>query len=433
MVPGLTTSDLRHIVSALGGQSPAADDAGRIDRIRLLEEIKAAAAAEQARETVAFKAAQLAAQETARVPVRDRGKGISAQVALARRESPHRGARLVGLAEALVGELPHTLAALTRGEISEWRATIVARETACLSREDRGAADRELAGRLATLGDRQVEAEAKRIAYRLDPHAFMARIRGQQADRRVTLRPAPTTMSLLTGFLPVAQGVAAYAALTKHADSLRAAGDERTRAQIMADTLVERVTGQASAEHTPVEVQVIMSDQTLLGSDNEPAELLGYGPLPASLVRNLVRDSEAEVWLRRLYAEGGRLVGLESSRRIFPEGLRRQVVARDRVCRTPWCDAAVRHIDHAVPAEAGGSTSESNGQGLCEACNLAKQATGWRARPGPAGAGQLVDTTTPTGHRYVSRPPDPPGMRSARAVSVVEAHFGSLVAEFAAA
>ena len=50
-------------------------------------------------------------------------------------------------------------------------------------------------------------------------------------------------MTYLTGLLPVAQGVAVHAALTRAADTLRATGDPRTRGQIMADTLVARVTG----------------------------------------------------------------------------------------------------------------------------------------------------------------------------------------------
>ena len=63
----------------------------------------------------------------------------------------------------------------------------------------------------------------------------------------MSLRPAPDTMSQLSALLPVAQGVAVYAALTRSADTARAGGDARSRGQIMADTLVERVTGQSSA------------------------------------------------------------------------------------------------------------------------------------------------------------------------------------------
>jgi hypothetical protein len=88
-------------------------------------------------------------------------------------------------------------------------------------------------------------AEARRLGYRLDPHAVTDRAARAHADRRVTLRPAPDAMAALSPLLPAAQRVAVYAALTRHADTLRAQGDGRGRGQIMADTLVERVTGQS--------------------------------------------------------------------------------------------------------------------------------------------------------------------------------------------
>ncbi len=57
---------------------------------------------------------------------------------------PNRGSRLLGLAKALVMEMPRTLAALRSGQLNEWRATLLVKETACLSVEDRGAVDEEL-------------------------------------------------------------------------------------------------------------------------------------------------------------------------------------------------------------------------------------------------------------------------------------------------
>ena len=86
------------------------------------------------------------------------------------------------------------------------------------------------------------------------------------------------------------------------------------------------------------------------------------------------------MWLRRLYrARGtGQLIGTESRRRCFTAGQRRFLRLRDRTCCTPWCDAAIRHIDHVVPYEDGGATSVDNGQGYCAACNFAKQAPDWR-------------------------------------------------------
>jgi len=93
---------------------------------------------------------------------------------------------------------------------------------------------------------------------------------------------------------------------------------------------------------------------------------------------------------------------MESTRRFFDGGLRRLVILRDRRCRTPWCDAPIRHVDHPVSVTQGGKTTAANSQGLCEACNYTKEVPGWSTRLRDDGA---VETTTPTGHDYVSHPP----------------------------
>ena len=123
------------------------DDAERVEQIRALEELKAAASAAQARVSADLYASVSAARAARGVPAAERGRGVAAQVALARRESPSRGSRHLGLARALTAEMPHTLAALTAGRLSEWRATLLVRETACLS-----VADRRPGGRGAVRG-----------------------------------------------------------------------------------------------------------------------------------------------------------------------------------------------------------------------------------------------------------------------------------------
>ena len=413
------------------------DEAGLIDHLTALEELKGAVAAAQARVTVALVNARTRHEAANGVPANRRGQGLASEIALAKRQSPHRGARDLGLAKALVHEMPRTLAALTRGEISEWRATLVARETAVLSRAHRSQVDEELAPRLPGMGDRAAAGEARRIGYRLDPDSAIRRTRGANADRYVSIRPAPDTMSYLTGFLPVAQGVACKAALMRHADSLHAKGDTRSRGQIMADTMVERLTGQAAAGAGAVEVQLLMTDSSLLGGADSPARVDGYGPIPASLARDIVRHAD-RAWLRRLFRrpDDGSLVAMDSRSRVFDGELRRFLIARDEVCRTPWCDAPVRHVDHIARAADGGETSADNGQGLCEACNYAKEAPGWKARR----TGSLrhqVRLETPTGHSYLSTPPDLPApeppwrklrQRSASTPSPLEAALIRLMA-----
>ena len=414
----LSTKDLRAMLADLAMLDTDVPDAERIEQIALLESIKAGAAAAQARATVAFDASQRDVQASRGVPVRERGRGIAAQIALARRDSTAKGSRHLGLARALVTEMPHTLAHLAAGRVSEWRATIVCRETAVLSADDRRRVDALLRPGLPAMGDVHVARTARALAYQIDAGSVVRRVRGAETDRRVGIRPAPDAMALLTGFLPVAQGVAAFAALDARAKELLAQGDPRGRGQIMADTLVERLTGQASADAVPLEIQLVMPAETLLGRGEEPAVLPAHGPLPAAFARELVArcgDTGARQWLRRLFTvpASGSLVAMESNRRRFDGLLRDVVLLRDATCRTPWCDAPIRHIDHVVPDRCGGATSAANAQGLCEACNYAKEAPGWRAEvlsDGPSPERQhlpahAVRTTTPTGVAYHSTAP----------------------------
>ncbi len=139
----------------------------------------------------------------------------------------------------------------------------------------------------------------------------MERAAKAENDRTVTIRPAPDTMTYLTALLPVAQGVSVYAALRREADTR---GDGRPRGQVMADTLVERVTGRRATVPTPVAVNLVLSDETLLGGADAPGEISGYGPIPAAVARRMVANAAAD---------------LESRARLFPQGLARFIGLRD--------------------------------------------------------------------------------------------------------
>jgi hypothetical protein len=125
--------------------------------------------------------------------------------------------------------------------------------------------------------------------------------------------------------------------------------------------------------------------------------------------------SLAGAWLRRLYLDPstGELAAMDSKSRRFPRALAEFIRIRDQVCRTPYCEAPIRHIDHVVPAVSGGETSAENGQGLCEACNYSKESSGWEqgivGSEGPDGTRGDIVTLTPTGHEYYSPPPKLPG------------------------
>ncbi|MER6939589.1 DUF222 domain-containing protein [Nocardioides sp. NPDC127514] len=396
----------------LAGPPAGASEGELVDWVARLEEVKCTAEAVQAEAAVRLDDAVRARQAADGVPARKLGEGVASQVALARRVSPEKGAKLLGLAKVLTAEMPHTFALMRAGLFSQWQATILARETACLSVEDRRVIDHQLCAtgpdgepaRAVPMGLRQLENAAKKLAITLDQASVVARAANAVKDRRVSLRPAPDTMTWLGALLPVKDGVAVFAALDQAAKAAAAAGDERTRGQVMADTLVDRVTGRAEVGGKPrIEVKIVMTADSLANTNDQPAMVEGYGPVPAAWARDALAD--AEVFVRRLFTDPvGRLVAMESRSRKAPEGLAEFIATRDGgICRTNGCDAPIRNIDHVERHADGGETRSENLQGLCERCNQAKEALGWRARPGPDGS---VITITPTGHTYTSPPPD---------------------------
>ncbi|MEO8828235.1 hypothetical protein [Lapillicoccus sp.] len=182
-----------------------------------------------------------------------------------------------------------------------------------LSPGDRRSVDEELAatlgvdgthpfdGGLARLGDKELVRQVKAVAYRVDAACVLARSVRAVSERRVTIRPAPDTMTYVTALLPVAQGVAVHAALTAatahagagtahagagtahagagtaHAGAGAGAGsggDVRSKGQLMADTLVCRVPGQDAAAAVPVEVQLVITDRALLAATGPGSDTL---------------------------------------------------------------------------------------------------------------------------------------------------------------
>lgn len=411
------SADVATWIAGLQGEAAELTDAERIDLLRALEQLTCAAAGVQAVLAADLDTSMRAAAAAAGVAPERQGRGIAAQVALARRESPHRGSRHLGLARVLRDEMPFTLRALREGRITEWKATLVARETACLERDHRRLVDAEL-GRdpdaLEAMGERELTSRVRARACALDPASVAARRRRAESERHTSLRPAPDTMAWFGALLRVRDGVAVHAVLRREADRLRAAGDPRSLGQLMADTLVQRVVAPhvaavADGTELPIVINLVVSDGVLLGDDPGGGHVDGYGDVPGDLLREWIADhldDDVDVWLRRLYARPatGELVAMDSRARLFSGKLAQFLRLRDQTCRTPWCDAPIRHLDHAEDSAAGGPTSARNGQGLCQACNHAKQALGWTARPRP-GPRHTVETTTPTGHRHTSTAP----------------------------
>lgn len=438
----LTVETVRAFRAALSDTAAAGDPDEALLLIRELEEAKNAATATQAALSVLVHDAQTGADRARGIRADETARVVGSQLGLARRIGPRLGTRFLGVSRAME-EMPHTRTAMQSGSIGEWQATQLVAQTAFLSLDDRQRVDESVKELLGKVSDRRLIAAAQAAAYRADPEAFTARRAKAESERRVSLRPAPDCMTLLTALLPVADGVACYAALNGAGQVPTSPDDTRGKGARTADTLVERITGRPARlvppaaitpQHdatsadpgnqptgpesgqqklpSPIAVNLLVPMESLTG--DAEGHLDGFGPIPADLVREFLSEHEtAGGLIRRVFTvpESGQLVAMDSRARAFPGLLAAFVRLRDQVCRTPFCGAQIKHIDHIQPVAEGGQTSVHNAGGDCERCNYTKEHPDLRVS---GDADEYV--VRARGIEATSRPPSPPG-RTASACS----------------
>jgi hypothetical protein len=155
-------------------------------------------------------------------------------------------------------------------------------------------------------------------------------------------------------------------------------------------------------------VHVVVGVGTLLGSDEQPAELRGYGPITATQARALA-SSPGSVWRRLITAPDGVLLHVDPRTYRPTASVDRLVRLRDQVCAFPGCAMPARrcdidHVesfDHDRP-DAGGATIPANLQALCRRHHRLKTMRRWGVvRDADSG---VATWTAPTGHVYTTRP-----------------------------
>lgn len=376
------------------------------------------------------------------VPTAEQGRGAAHEIALARRRAPASGAFSLAAARRLVTKLPGTLELLREGRITEPKAAALASALAHTNAAACAVIDREIVAdpdSLHGIGERRLRAELARTVQRLEPDASRDRAERAARARHVTMTPLDDGMARVSAVLRGIDAAGVMKALQRGAESRRAAGARDAVRALEADLLVDAVLRDTSPTSSPAEVDgrstarrrkgsrrssrldvgIIITDTALLGrgDDTECAQLEGYGAIPAHIVTDTLRgsppgrlrgsepahpDAELSAFYRRLYTSPrtGELIAMESRARAFPDGLARMIRWRDVTCRTPWCNAVVRQIDHAEPYRRGGPTSYDNGQGLCVRCNLLKEAGDWvltRVTDTSGRGAQASDTTARNG------------------------------------
>ena len=190
------------------------------------------------------------------------------------------------------------------------------------------------------------------------------------------------------------------------------ATDRRTMDQIRADVLTDLLLpGHATAaeatgaipEWAPIvaQVQILIPAHTLIGVDEGPAELVGYGPISADTARRLA--ATAEVWERLFASPSTGAVQQVLTYRPTLE-MRRHLNARDEHCRFPGCRRPARQcdLDHTHDAALGGPTCLANLANLCPGRHHpVKHGTAWSVAQKTDG---ILEWTSPTGRVYTDVP-----------------------------
>jgi hypothetical protein len=334
------------------------------------------------------------------------------QVGAALRLSPGTAASRLAVARTLNDRLPATSERLACGELTYLQARKLAEAVTPFDHATCGVIEEKVLRQAGQQTLSQFTATLRRAVLSADPRSAEQRHADALAERRVVITPADDGMAQLWALLPADGAVMVGCVLD--ALAVKVPGEVRSADQRRADALVDVFARVIADPNLPEQhgarpsVQVTVAASTLLGTDNQPGELTGYGPITADHARRIATDSSG-TW-RRLLTDPATGALLDYGRTTYrpPRDLADFVIARDRTCVFPTCRRAARRcdLDHGQPFDAGGSTSAENLAPLCRRHHRAKHEADWTVTRQSDGS---YHWTSPTGHHYTVQPtPYPP-------------------------
>jgi len=318
--------------------------------------------------------------------------------------------------------LPETRLALSTGRLDLVKTRAIVDATDVLDQEAASAVEARVLPRAPEQTVGRLRQSLARAVISADPRAAQMRQERAVVDRRVELWALPDGMAAIYAALPAADALACHTWITALAEKAKGSGDQRTldqrRADVLADlahsVLVRTPPGGAGADASSsgdelprrhgrrTQIQVAVAATTLLGCDDQPGELAGYGPITAEVARLLAGDG---TWQRILTdPQSGAVTDVGTTRYRPPQHLADVVIARDRTCRGPGCRMRANRcdLDHTIRYP-DGPTAEHNLGCSCGHCHRMKHEAGWTLEQRRDAA---FVWTSPSGHTYTV-PPEP--------------------------
>ncbi|MGU3643968.1 DUF222 domain-containing protein [Microbacterium sp. C23T] len=317
-------------------------------------------------------------------------------------------------ADTLRERCPKIWEAFRSGRAVAQNATAAAQQAATLPAHVKDAwakFDELLEASAQTLAPGKFRLRARVVRERVHPEHVDERHKRAMDDRNVWFQPEADGMASFTVFTSADKVVAVERYADAYARHLRGQeGEERTLAQLRTDIVLDLVsrgmsdTTEPGAWRSRASVAVTVPVMTLLGHDDEPATLDGYGPIDTQTARRLA--GEASSWIRILtHPITGTVLDVDRTAYPVPKALRRWLGIRDQVCIGPGCMRSARDcdIDHRLDWQYGGKTSDTNLAPLCEPHHVIKTKSKWLLyRDEATGA---IFWTSPTSF---TAPTDPP-------------------------
>ncbi|MDW4572230.1 DUF222 domain-containing protein [Microbacterium sp. M3] len=333
-------------------------------------------------------------------------------------------------ADTLRERCPRVWAAFRSGRVPVQNAVTVAQQAASLPGDATEAWERfdEAVHTAAqTVQPGKFRLRARTARERLHPEPLDVRHKRAADDRNAWFQPEHDGMATLTVFGTADRVAAAYQYSDARARRLRAEpGEERTLAQLRTDVLLDLLTTLPDSEcgfdsdpdsasdsgsgsgsgrrRARPSVAITVPVMTLLGLDDEPPTLDGYGPIDIETARRLA--GEASSWVRILtHPVSGTVLDVDRTVYRVPNALRRWLGVRDPVCIGPGCTRLARDcdLDHRLDWQYGGTTADTNLAPLCEGHHTLKSKSTWQLyRDEQTGATWWISPTA------LTVPTDPP-------------------------
>lgn len=326
--------------------------------------------------------------------------GAASNIALARHTTQGGAGSFLRCAHILEHDTPYLAQRFAQGDLTLEQVQSITSALESVPEVERRAFDdyyRAHPDLFDQLGHRRITDTVRQYTDRAQSEARTVSIEETSASRYIHFRKGKDCV-MVSGRLPLEEGIALEQHLRAQARRAIQQGDTRTERQLICDLFVRRpLTGTADPLPLKIQLKLIMTDRSLFAADTEPAYLPGYGVIPAQYARQLLSTAEEQLKqagshradlrariktfpeIQRLFTAPGNkdLIAMESKARIFPPALRDFIQIRDRRCRTPHCNNPASEADHIYQWHLGGPTSLANAAYRCHSCNLVKEQPDW--------------------------------------------------------